>query len=221
MRHARARIETSAIAMLEYLWRRGRGEKWAGGHGSARYGCSLAQLVIGVAEIMGWNGIPRQSSDTSIPAGERRRRYERQRASFVRCHRKSVQRWLDWLADAGLVSHTPQQDEEGFVADDHRAARLSAAASRAARRGLGAALGLDGARAPPRRPRAPARPYGDPAPRAPDPARSAARAAPRAGARWPPARSASASAPWPPRASRRPLRHIGRIPSEPRLRFGV
>jgi len=109
-----ARIETSAIAMLEYLWRRGRGEKWAGGHGSARYGCSLAQLVIGVAEIMGWKDIPRQSSDTSIPAGERRRRYERQRASFVRCHRKSVQRWLDWLADAGLVAHTPQQDEEGF-----------------------------------------------------------------------------------------------------------
>jgi hypothetical protein len=109
-----ARVETSCIAMLEYLWRRGRGEKWAGGHGSARYGCSLAQLVIGVAEIMGWQSIPRSSNDTSIPAGERRRRYELERATFVRRHRASVQRWLDWLADAGLVSHTPQQDEEGI-----------------------------------------------------------------------------------------------------------
>jgi hypothetical protein len=27
---------------------------------------------------------------------------------------RQVQRWLDWLQHAGLVSHTPQQDEEGF-----------------------------------------------------------------------------------------------------------
>ena len=109
-----ARLETSCIAMLAYLWRRGRGEKWAGCHGSARFGCSLAQLVIGVAEVMGWRDIPRMSTDPNVGIGLRRRRYEQQRARFVRKHRKSVQRWLDWLQDAGLVAHTPQQDEEGF-----------------------------------------------------------------------------------------------------------
>ena len=96
-----ARLETSAIAGLAYLWRRGRGEKWAGCHGSARYGCSLAQLVIGLAPIMGWKGIPDRGDEQAV-------------ARFVKRHRKSVQRWLDWLQLAGLVSHTPQQDEEGF-----------------------------------------------------------------------------------------------------------
>ena len=96
-----ARLETSAIAVLAYLWRRGRAEKWAGCDGSARYACSLAQLVIGLAPIMGWRNIPD-------------RRDLAARARFVRAHRKSVQRWLDWLQAAGLVSHTPQQDEEGF-----------------------------------------------------------------------------------------------------------
>ena len=96
-----ARVETSVIAVLSYLWRRGRGEKWAGCHGSARYGCSLAQLVIGLAPIMGWKGIPDRGDEQAV-------------ARFVKRHRKSVQRWLDWLQLAGLVSHTPQQDEEGF-----------------------------------------------------------------------------------------------------------
>jgi hypothetical protein len=96
-----ARLETSAIAVLAYLWRRGRGEKWAGCNGSARFGCSLAQLVIGLAPIMGWRGIPERGDEQAV-------------ARFVKRHRKSVQRWLDWLELAGLVSHTPQQDEEGF-----------------------------------------------------------------------------------------------------------
>ncbi len=96
-----ARLETSAIAVLGYLWRRGRGESWAGCKGSARYGCSLAQLVIGLAPIMGWRGIPARGDDQAV-------------ARFVKRHRKSVQRWLDWLTLAGLVSHTPQQDEDGF-----------------------------------------------------------------------------------------------------------
>jgi hypothetical protein len=96
-----ARVETSVIAVLSYLWRRGRGERWAGCHGSARYGCSLAQLVIGLAPIMGWEGIPDRGDEQAV-------------ARFVKRHRKSVQRWLDWLQLAGLVSHTPQQDEEGF-----------------------------------------------------------------------------------------------------------
>ncbi|MGA2924582.1 MAG: hypothetical protein ABSG43_01110 [Solirubrobacteraceae bacterium] len=88
-----ARIEASAIATLAYLWRRARGEKWAGKDGSARYACSLAQLVAGLAGVMGWTG---------------------NRDQLVRRHRASVRRWLDWLQDAGLVSHTPQQDDQGF-----------------------------------------------------------------------------------------------------------
>jgi hypothetical protein len=96
-----ARLESSAIATLGYLWRRGRGERWAGCHGSARFGCSLAQLVIGLAPIMGWRNIPSSREHAA-------------RARFVKAHRKSVQRWLDWLALAGLITHTPQQDEEGF-----------------------------------------------------------------------------------------------------------
>ena len=96
-----ARLETSAIAVLEYLWRRGRGERWAGCQGSARYGCSIAQLVIGLAPIMGWRNVPGPRDHVA-------------RARFVKAHRKSLQRWLDWLELAGLVSHTPQQDEEGF-----------------------------------------------------------------------------------------------------------
>ena len=96
-----ARLETSAIAVLEYLWRRGRGEKWAGRDGSALYACSIAQLVLGLAPIMGWRNIPDRKDVQAV-------------ARFVKAHRKSVQRWLDWLELAGLVSHTPQQDEEGF-----------------------------------------------------------------------------------------------------------
>ena len=79
----------------------GEGEKWAGCYGSARYACSIAQLVMGLAEIMGWRNIPDRSDKAAV-------------ARFVKAHRKSVQRWLDWLQHAGLVSHTPQQDEEGF-----------------------------------------------------------------------------------------------------------
>jgi hypothetical protein len=96
-----ARLETSVLAVLGYLWRRGRGEKWAGRCGSARYACSIAQLVMGLAEVMGWRNIPNRRDRLAV-------------ARFVKAHRASVQRWLDWLAHASLVSHTPQQDEEGF-----------------------------------------------------------------------------------------------------------
>lgn len=109
-----ARLETSAIAVLEYLWRRGRGEKWAGADGSAMYACSLRQLIVGLAPIMGWRDTPVLSRDASVGAQLRHARYEQQVARFVKRHRKTVQRWLDWLQLAGLVSHTPQQDEEGF-----------------------------------------------------------------------------------------------------------
>ena len=109
-----ARLEASLIAVLTYLWRRGRGEKWAGPNGSARYGCSLSQLVMGLAPIMGWRNIPQMSRDPNVGNQLRRHRYDQQVARFVRRHRKSVQRWLAWLQRAGLITHTPQQDEDGF-----------------------------------------------------------------------------------------------------------
>ena len=92
----------------------GEGEAWAGPKGSARYGCSLAQLVMGLAPIMGWRDIPQLSRDPDVGHQLRRHRYDQQVARFVRRHRKSVQRWLAWLQRAGLLTHTPQQDEEGF-----------------------------------------------------------------------------------------------------------
>ena len=115
-----ARLETSVIAVLSYLWRRGRGEKWAGCHGSARYGCSLAQLVIGLAPIMGWKGIPDRGDEQAV-------------ARFVKRHRKSVQRWLDWLqlAEPG-VAHPAAGRGGLLVAHDHPVARGSAATGGAA-----------------------------------------------------------------------------------------
>jgi hypothetical protein len=109
-----ARLEASLIAVLTYLWRRGRGEKWAGACGSARYGCSFSQLVMGLAPIMGWRDVPQLSRDPTVGHRLRRHRYDQQVARFARRHRKSVQRWLAWLQRAGLITHTPQQDEEGF-----------------------------------------------------------------------------------------------------------
>lgn len=96
-----ARLEASLLAVHGYLWRRGRGEKWAGPAGSARFACSIAQLVFGLAPIMGWKHIPAAHDHAA-------------RARFVVCHRHSVQRWLAWLARAGLIAHTAQQDEQNF-----------------------------------------------------------------------------------------------------------
>ena len=108
----------------------GEGEKWAGRCGSARYACSIAQLVMGLAEIMGWRNIPNRKDKAAV-------------ARFVKAHRASVQRWLDWLHHAGLVSHTPQQDEEGFwwrtVIELHPCPQLPRGA---APRGGGAAGGV-------------------------------------------------------------------------------
>jgi hypothetical protein len=101
-----ARLESSCIAVLFYLYRRAYGEQWAGRGGSGRFGCSVAQLVMGLAPIMGWGGLPNRGR---LP----RDKYLRERQAFVERHRASVRRWLDWLELAGLVSHTPQQDEDG------------------------------------------------------------------------------------------------------------
>jgi hypothetical protein len=116
-----ARLECSCIAVLSYLYRRAYGERWAGREGSGRFGCSVAQLVIGLAPIMGWGGPPGRGRLS-------REEYAREREAFVERHRASVRRWLDWLELAGLVSHTPQQDEEGVwwrtIIELHRAPEI-------------------------------------------------------------------------------------------------
>ena len=96
-----ARLETSAIAVLGYLWRGGGGEV-----GWALWLCALCLLDRaaghGAGGDHGWRNIPNRRDKAAV-------------ARFVKAHRASVQRWLDWLQHAGLVSHTPQQDEEGFL----------------------------------------------------------------------------------------------------------
>jgi hypothetical protein len=86
------RIETRGYAVKRLLWR------WACAQRSGRFACSVAQLVAGLAPILGW-GPP--------PAG----RVERER--WVRAHRKSVQRWLDDLQAAGVLSYEGERDDRG------------------------------------------------------------------------------------------------------------
>lgn len=86
------RLETRAYALKRYLFRLGHAAR------SARYATSIEQLVAGVAPVMGWG---------TVPSGRR------ERARFVRAHRKSVQRWLDDLEAAGVVAHEPERDVDG------------------------------------------------------------------------------------------------------------
>ena len=86
------RLETRAYAVKRYLFRLGHAAR------SARFACSIEQLVMGLAPVMGWDTPRRGGSE---------------RARFVRAHRKSVQRWLDDLQAAGLVDHEPERDDGG------------------------------------------------------------------------------------------------------------
>ena len=87
------RLETRFYAVKRYLFRLGHAAS------SARYATSVEQLVVGLAAVMGWGPIPLA---------------ERERARFVRAHRRSVQRWLDDLQAAGLVAHEPERDGDGL-----------------------------------------------------------------------------------------------------------
>jgi hypothetical protein len=83
------RLETRVYAVKRYLFRLGHAAR------SGRFACSIEQLVVGLAPVMGWGAVP-----ASRP----------ERARFVRAHRKSVQRWLDDLQAAGVVAHEPERD---------------------------------------------------------------------------------------------------------------
>jgi hypothetical protein len=87
------RLETRAYAVKRYLFRLGHAAR------SARYACSVEQLVVGLAPVMGWGPVPRG---------------RRERERFVRAHRKSVQRWLDDLQVAGVAAHVPERDARGW-----------------------------------------------------------------------------------------------------------
>jgi hypothetical protein len=108
------RVETSAIAVLTYLWRRGRSESWAGPQGSATYACSVRQLVIGLAPIMQWTGIPQMDRNPDVGRLLRKARYEAQVYRFVKKHRQNVWEWLHWLQDARLITVTGVRDDQGF-----------------------------------------------------------------------------------------------------------
>ena len=86
------RIETRGYAVKRVLWR------WACAQRSGRFACSIGQLVVALAPIMGWG---------PAPAG----RAARER--WVRAHRKSVERWLDDLQVAGLLSYEGERDNRG------------------------------------------------------------------------------------------------------------
>ena len=86
------RLETRAYAVKRYLFRLGHAAR------SGRFACSVEQLVVGLAPVMGWG---------AVPAGRA------ERARFVRAHRKSVQRWLDDLQASGLAAHEPERDARG------------------------------------------------------------------------------------------------------------
>jgi hypothetical protein len=87
------RLETRAYAVKRYLFRLGHAAR------SGHFACSLDQLVIGLAPMMGWGTVPARRPE---------------RARFVRAHRKSVQRWLDDLQTAGVAAHELERDQRGW-----------------------------------------------------------------------------------------------------------
>src|SRR5215217_9366484 len=88
------RLETDVYAVKRYLYRQAHAER------SGRFARSTDQLVAGLAPIMRWGAVPRRGT--------------RERARFFRRHRASVQRWLAWLHDAGLIELEPEIDNQGY-----------------------------------------------------------------------------------------------------------
>jgi hypothetical protein len=116
-----AAARTGSPGRVRYLFRLGHAGR------SARYATSIAQLVVGLAPVMGWGPVPHGRAG---------------RARFVRSHRRSVQRWLNDLEAAGLVVHEPERDGDGswwrtqivLLAAPEPSARELAVAVRRARR---------------------------------------------------------------------------------------
>ena len=88
------RLETDVYADKRYLYRQAHAER------SGRFARSTDQLVAGLAPIMRWGAVPRRGT--------------RERTRFFRRHRASVQRWLAWLRDAGLIELEAEIDNQGY-----------------------------------------------------------------------------------------------------------
>lgn len=88
-------LESRVCAMRRVLWRfRDQGRA------SGQYACSLEQLTVAIAPIVGWGPVPPASTTD--------------RAKWFRAHRRSVQRWLELLQDAGMVHVSGVRDSEGY-----------------------------------------------------------------------------------------------------------
>src|SRR4051794_33140783 len=88
------RLETSVYAVKRFLFRQAHAER------SGRFARSTEQLVAGLAPIVGWGPVPPPKSA--------------ERARFFRRHRASVQRWLGWLVEAGLIEVEAETDNQGY-----------------------------------------------------------------------------------------------------------
>jgi hypothetical protein len=98
-RHARGcstcgddRIEARLYAIKRVLWR------WGHKQHSGTYACSIAQLAVSFAPILGWDPPP--------AGGEDRRRW-------VNAKRKSIERWLTDLQAAGVLIFDGERDNRG------------------------------------------------------------------------------------------------------------
>jgi hypothetical protein len=98
-RHARGchtrgddRLETRAYAVKRLLWRWGHAQR------SGHYACSVGQLVVALAPIMGWGRPP--------PGRAARKRW-------IRAHAHNVRRWLDDLQAAGIITYSGERDNRG------------------------------------------------------------------------------------------------------------
>jgi len=88
------RLETDVYAIKRLLYRLGHAER------SGRFAISLDQLVASCARVMPCGPVPPRGGED--------------RARLFRRHRASVQRWLSWLHDAGLIDVAPEQDNKGY-----------------------------------------------------------------------------------------------------------
>lgn len=91
------RLETRAYAVKRYLWRRARRAGPADAP-TGRYACSVSQLAVGLAPLLGWPPAP---EDLEL------------RAAWLAARRRSLKRWLDDLQAAGILSYEAEKDNRG------------------------------------------------------------------------------------------------------------
>src|SRR5512144_1488537 len=93
------RVETHLYAVKRYLWRRAR-RAGVGDTPSGRFACSIWQLAVGLAPIVGWPPAP--------PANE-----PEERARWLAKRRRSLKRWLEDLQAMGVLAYQAECDQRG------------------------------------------------------------------------------------------------------------